>query len=75
MVSERTTAIIPRPQQRDFIWTGSFSQVQLTMRPLERHTSADTMMDMSEELPPKSPERRLSMLKIIIKDIVTSLQL
>jgi hypothetical protein len=56
MVRERTTAIIPSPQQSDFICTGSFSHVQLTMRPLERQTSADTMIDISDELPPKTPE-------------------
>ena len=56
MVSERTTAIMPRPQQSDFICTGSFSHVQLTIRPLERQTSADTISDISDELPPKTPE-------------------
>jgi hypothetical protein len=56
-VSDKTTAIMPRPQQSAFIWAGSFSQVQLTMRPLDRQTSADTMIDIRDELPPNTPEK------------------
>ncbi len=54
-VRERMTAIIPRPQHSAFICAGSFSHVQLTIRPLDRHTSADTMTAISDELPPKTP--------------------
>jgi hypothetical protein len=41
-----------------FAWAGSFSQVQLTILPFERQTSADTIMVIREELAPKTPENQ-----------------
>ena len=54
-VTEWTIAVIPSPQQSDFISFGALSQFQLTTLPLAKITSHEDKQDIKVPLLPNVP--------------------
>ena len=55
MVTDNTTAIIPKPQHRACISLGFFSQLQDTMLQFGKATSTLTMLDKKSRVQPPVP--------------------